>query len=150
VFEMPLEPLHKRSNSHRGGLGLDEVRARHRRVLLWLKQLALRAQLGDLGLSFRAQYESFVDCVWATFDAEARLLKSLADPRYLDHSCAHRVILRQLADACESLRTDSAIPPAEFLHCLDALVVHVTVDSAVFAQLDTISESDRAPSRTAA
>ena len=139
---MPLEPAHKRSNSRRAGLGLDEVRARHRRVLLRLKQLALRAQLGDLGLSFRAQYEFFVDCVCTSFDAEARLLKSLADPRYLDHSCAHRMILRQLADACEWLRTDSAISPTEFLHCLDALVIHVTVDSAVFARLDTIGKSD--------
>ena len=77
-----------------------------------------------------------------SFDAEARLLKSLADPRYLDHSCAHRMILRQLADGCESLWTDSAIPPAQFLHCLDALVIHVTVDSAVFARLDTIRKSD--------
>jgi hypothetical protein len=50
--------------------------------------------------------------------------------------------LRQLADACEWLRTDSAISPTEFLHCLDALVIHVTVDSAVFARLDTIGKSD--------
>ena len=134
---MPPDRSLKRSNAHRAMVDLADVHAKRQRVLLLLKRVRLSTQLGGIGEPTLAQYGQLVNCAWASFEAEERLLRGIAPPKYVDHSSAHRQIARRLAEARLLLQTRAPAWRTQFLHCLDALAIHLTIDGAVFDRLDT-------------
>ena len=133
---MPPDHTLKRLSRRRARLGLADVRGRRHQVLVLLKQLHLLMQLEPVVRSVVTHYEQLVNGVWASFIAEDRLLRTLAHPSYFDHSSAHRRIAQGLADARLLLHARDPIPRAAFLHCLDALVIHLTIDGSTFGQLE--------------
>ena len=142
MLRMPLDQPLKRSDRNRPMLDAADVHARRQRALLLLKRLRRSMQVEGSGGPLLPLYEQLVNGVWSSFDAEERLLRGIAHPRYADHSSAHRQIARGLAEARHLLQTRTPTCREELFHCLDALVIHLTIDGAVFDRL----ESDVAPS----
>ncbi|HWY72337.1 MAG TPA: hypothetical protein VNW98_01750 [Burkholderiaceae bacterium] len=113
-----------------------DVLAGHRRVLLILKRLHLLTQFNSIKEPILMQYEQLLDCALGSFEAEERVLRVVAHPNYCYRISAHRRIARELADARVSFKTLDPISCSQSFHCLDALVIHVTIEAAVFSQME--------------
>lgn len=124
-----------RPSQQRAPTELPEVRVRHRKMLALLKRVCLSARVESLGGGrFLAQYDELVDCVCAHFEAKERVLRLHSHPAYGDTRSAHLGIVDGLAETRDALRRCPPIALSDFLHCLDALVVHLTIHGAAFRQ----------------
>jgi len=133
--------LPRSSNSANVKGALADLRARHRVIFYRLQRLQQTRGRERSGAAFISDYEDLLECVYASFDAEERILSVVGHADYREHCLAHRRIVKGLVSACRWLYSGAPVGGEEVLHSLDALVVHEALEDATFRNL----EGERVP-----
>ena len=140
-LDVEAQHLPRSSNSANVKAALADLRARHRVIFYRLQRLQQTRGRERSGAAFISDYEDLLECVYAGFDAEERILSVVGHPDYREHCLAHRRIIKGLVGACRWLYSGAPVGGEELLHSLDALVVHEALEDATFRNL----EGERVP-----